>query len=96
MIRLMFMRSNLFYPMKAEIEVCVDTLEAALQAQANGATRIELCGRLDLDGGVDGGNELHEIKEKSGEHIGYVLIGDLSIPEEDTYRPPESIGIDDQ
>lgn len=50
----------------------------------------------DLDGGVDGGNELHEIKEKSGEHIGYVLIGDLSIPEEDTYRPPESIGIDDQ
>ncbi len=39
-----------FYSMKAEIEVCVDTLEAALQAQANGATRIELCGRLDLDG----------------------------------------------
>lgn len=36
--------------MNAEIEVCVDTLEAALQAQANGATRIELCGRLDLDG----------------------------------------------
>lgn len=36
--------------MKAEIEVCVDNLEAALQAQANGATRIELCGRLDLDG----------------------------------------------
>ncbi|WP_373550493.1 copper homeostasis protein CutC [Haliscomenobacter sp.] len=36
--------------MKAEIEVCVDTLEAALQAQADGATRIELCGRLDLDG----------------------------------------------
>lgn len=39
-----------FYPMKAEIEVCVDNMQAALQAQANGATRIELCGRLDLDG----------------------------------------------
>lgn len=36
--------------MNAEIEVCVDNLEAALQAQANGATRIELCGCLDLDG----------------------------------------------
>lgn len=36
--------------MALEIEVCVDTLEAALIAEANGATRIELCGRLDLDG----------------------------------------------
>jgi copper homeostasis protein len=36
--------------MALEIEVCVDTLEAALVAEANGATRIELCGRLDLDG----------------------------------------------
>jgi copper homeostasis protein len=36
--------------MNAEIEVCVDTLAAALQAENNGATRIELCGRLDLDG----------------------------------------------
>ena len=36
--------------MDFEIEVCVDTLEAALIAEANGANRIELCGRLDLDG----------------------------------------------
>lgn len=36
--------------MNAEIEVCVDTLPAALEAQARGASRIELCGRLDLDG----------------------------------------------
>jgi copper homeostasis protein len=36
--------------MSREIEVCVDTLAAALQAEKNGATRIELCGRLDLDG----------------------------------------------
>ena len=31
-------------------EVCVDSLEDALKAEKNGANRIELCGRLDLDG----------------------------------------------
>ena len=31
-------------------EVCVDSLEEALKAEKNGANRIELCGRLDLDG----------------------------------------------
>jgi copper homeostasis protein len=31
-------------------EACVDTLENALRAQKYGATRIELCSRLDLDG----------------------------------------------
>lgn len=31
-------------------EVCVDTLEDAIQAEMNGADQIELCSRLDLDG----------------------------------------------
>ena len=31
-------------------EVCVDSLEDAINAEKNGANRIELCGRLDLDG----------------------------------------------
>ena len=31
-------------------EVCVDSLEDAIKAEKNGANRIELCGRLDLDG----------------------------------------------
>ena len=31
-------------------EVCVDTFKDAINAQKNGADRIELCGRLDLDG----------------------------------------------
>ena len=31
-------------------EVCVDSLEDAVSAEKNGANRIELCGRLDLDG----------------------------------------------
>ena len=31
-------------------EVCVDSLEDALKAEKNGANRIELCARLDLDG----------------------------------------------
>lgn len=35
---------------KPLIEVCVDRLEALLEAQTVGADRIELCSRLDLDG----------------------------------------------
>ena len=31
-------------------EVCADSLEDAINAEKNGANRIELCGRLDLDG----------------------------------------------
>ena len=31
-------------------EVCVESLEDAIKAEKNGANRIELCGRLDLDG----------------------------------------------
>lgn len=31
-------------------EACVETLEQAIQAEKNGAHRIELCGRLDLGG----------------------------------------------
>jgi len=31
-------------------EACVETLDEALMAQTNGADRIELCSRLDLDG----------------------------------------------
>jgi copper homeostasis protein len=33
-----------------DIEACVDTLAQALAAEKQGATRIELCSRLDLDG----------------------------------------------
>ena len=36
--------------MKIIKEVCVYSLEDALKAENNGANRIELCGRLDLDG----------------------------------------------
>ena len=32
------------------IEVCVDTLTDALNAESNGANRIELCSHLSLDG----------------------------------------------
>ena len=31
-------------------EVCVDTFKDAVEAEKNGANRIELCSRLDLDG----------------------------------------------
>ena len=31
-------------------EACVDTLKDAIEAEKNGADRIELCSRLDLEG----------------------------------------------
>jgi len=31
-------------------EVCVDSYKDAIQVESNGADRIELCSRLDLDG----------------------------------------------
>lgn len=38
------------FPADLELEVCTDNLADTLAAAAQGATRIELCGRLDLDG----------------------------------------------
>jgi copper homeostasis protein len=32
------------------LEACVETLEEAIKAEENGACRLELCSRLDLDG----------------------------------------------
>jgi len=41
-------------------EVCVDSLEDAVNAEKNGADRIELCGRLDLDGLTPSRNLIEE------------------------------------
>tara|TARA_Y100000815_G_scaffold56779_1_gene46047 strand:+ start:2732 stop:3364 length:633 start_codon:yes stop_codon:yes gene_type:complete len=43
-------------------EACVETLEQATRAEANGANRIELCSRLDLDGLTPSHQLITEIK----------------------------------
>lgn len=45
-------------------EVCVDTLEDAIQAELNGADQIELCSRLDLDGLTPSNQLLEQIFSK--------------------------------
>ena len=46
------------------LEACVETLEESMRAEQNGADRLELCSRLDLDGltpDVDLGGEAVEL-----------------------------------
>jgi copper homeostasis protein len=45
-------------------EACVETLEEAILAEKNGADRIELCSRLDLDGLTPSEDLLREVSEK--------------------------------
>jgi copper homeostasis protein len=69
-----------------EIEVCVDTLDQALNAERQGATRIELCSRLDLDGLTPGQDLILDALSKLNIPI-HVMIrpraGDF------TYNPEE-------
>ena len=41
------------------VEVCVDSLESALEATKHGADRLELCSRLDV-GGLNPSPELYQ------------------------------------
>ena len=45
-------------------EACVQTLDEALIAQQNGADRIELCSRLDLDGLTPSRDLIRSVKSK--------------------------------
>ena len=46
------------------LEACVETLEEAILAERNGANRLELCSRLDLDGLTPNLNLTKKIMEK--------------------------------
>ncbi len=59
------------------IEACVETLQEAIQAEKNGADRVELCSRLDLDGLTPSEKLIQEV------------VGVLKIPVMVMIRPRE-------
>lgn len=86
-----------------ELEICIDSLESAIGPQQCGADRVELCGRLDLDGLTP---ELELIKKcRDSIDIGlHVMVrpdaGEFTVSEEQlavmisTIDQCKSIGVD--
>lgn len=58
---------------KVELEICVDSLQSALSAEAGGATRVELCAALS-EGGLTPSAGLIEVTKKSINIPVHVLI----------------------
>lgn len=59
--------------MQYTLEVCVDSVESALTAQENGATRLELCGHLVLGGVTPTVALYHQVKKRTSLPL-HVLI----------------------
>ncbi len=46
------------------LEVCVDTIQAAIEAQAAGASRLELCSALDVGGVTPCGQFIEVVRQQ--------------------------------
>ena len=48
------------------LEVCVDSVESALEAKRGGATRLELCANLVIGGTTPGYTLFEQVKKETG------------------------------
>ncbi len=59
-------KEKLYMDMKSRLEVCVDSVESALIAQAGGADRLEVCANLIIGGTTPGVSQFKQIREACG------------------------------
>lgn len=61
------------------LEVCVDSVESALEAKRGGATRLELCANLVIGGTTPGYTLFEQVKKETGLPVRVLIRQDLVI-----------------
>lgn len=61
------------------LEVCVDSVESALEAKRGGATRLELCANLVIGGTTPGYTLFEQVKKETGLPVRVLYAQDLVI-----------------
>ena len=59
--------------MKTRLEVCVDSVESAMNAQEGGADRLEVCSNLIIGGTTPGVSQFKQIREACGIELNVLI-----------------------